>query len=58
MVIMPLMCSTLIYDIKWLEAQFTHGFRIEANVFYVLLTFKKGVERTMIKEENEQWKSL
>jgi hypothetical protein len=36
MVYMPLVRSTLALDIKRLEAKFTHGYRIGANVFLCL----------------------
>jgi hypothetical protein len=35
-------------NIKRLEAEFTHGYRIGANVFYVSLTNKKGGEKLIL----------
>jgi hypothetical protein len=45
MVYMPLVQLTLDSDIKRLRTEFTHGYRIGANVFFVSLTNEKGEER-------------
>jgi hypothetical protein len=58
MVYMPLVRPTLVLDIKRLEAKFTHGYRIGANVFYVSLTNEKGEERIVPADEKEKWGAL
>jgi hypothetical protein len=45
MVYMPLVRPTLAHDIKRLEAEFTHGYRPGAPVFYVSITNEHGEER-------------
>src|SRR5450759_3787856 len=45
MVYMPLVRPTLAIDIKKLEAEFTHGYRPGAPVFYVSITNEHGDER-------------
>jgi hypothetical protein len=45
MVYMPLVRPTLSHDIKRLEAEFTHGYRPGAPVFYVSITNERGEER-------------
>jgi hypothetical protein len=44
MVYMPLVHPTLANDIKRLEAEFTHGYRPGAPVFYVSIYNGKGEE--------------
>ena len=44
---MPLVRPTFVHDIKRLEAEFTHGYRPEASVFYVSTTNENGDERLM-----------
>ena len=36
MIYMPLVCPTLVHDIKRLETKFTHGYRPRTSVFYVI----------------------
>jgi hypothetical protein len=45
MVYMPLVRPILAHDIKRLEAEFTHGYRLGAPVFYVSITNERGEER-------------
>jgi hypothetical protein len=45
MIYMPLVRPTLAHDIKRLEAEFTHGYRPGASVFYVSTTNENGAER-------------
>jgi hypothetical protein len=47
MVYIPLVRPTLVHDIKRLEAEFTHGYRPGASVFYVSITNEHGEERFM-----------
>jgi hypothetical protein len=58
MVYMPLVCPTLDSDIKRLEAEFTYGYQIGANIFYVSLTNEKGEERSISGEERVNWGPL
>jgi hypothetical protein len=51
MMYMPLVCPTLNIDIKRLEADFTHGYRLGAPVFYVSICNEKGEERTVMEED-------
>jgi hypothetical protein len=51
MVYMPLVRPTLNIDIKRLEADFTHGYRPGAPVFYVSICNEKGEERTVMEED-------
>lgn len=53
MVYIPLICTTLASDIKKLEAKFINGYKIEANVFYVFLTYEKREEKIVIDDERE-----
>jgi hypothetical protein len=45
MVYMPLVRPTLAHDIKRLEAEFTHGYRLGVLMFNVSITNKLGDER-------------
>jgi hypothetical protein len=47
MIYMPLVRPTLTHDIKRLEAEFTHGYRLGASVFYVSTTNENGEERLL-----------
>jgi hypothetical protein len=58
MVYMPLVHPTLDSDIKRLEVEFIHGYRIGANVLYVSLTNEKGEERSISDEERVCWGPL
>jgi hypothetical protein len=51
MVYMPLVRPTLVHDIKRLEAEFTHGYRSNAPMFYVSITNEHGDER-FVKDVN------
>jgi hypothetical protein len=55
MVYMPLVRPTLAIDIKRLEAEFTHGYRPGAPVFYVSLCNEVGEERFVSDEERAHW---
>jgi hypothetical protein len=55
MVYMPLVCPTLANDIKRLEAEFTHGYKLGAPVFYVSICNDKGEERSMKDEDTSSW---
>jgi hypothetical protein len=55
MVYMPLVRPTLNIDIKRLEADFTHGYRPGAPVFYVSICNEKGEERTVMEEDTSHW---
>jgi hypothetical protein len=52
---MLLVRPTLAIDIKRLEAEFTHGYRPGAPVFYVSLCNKKGEERSVKDEDTSSW---
>jgi hypothetical protein len=58
MVYMPLVRSTLASNIKRLEAEFTHGYRVGVNVFYVSLTIEKGEDMIVTADEKEKWRPL
>jgi hypothetical protein len=58
MVYMPLVHPILDSDIKRLEAEFTHGYKIGTNVFYVSLINEKGEERSVSDEERVSWGPL
>jgi hypothetical protein len=51
MVYMPLVRPTLANDIKKLEAEFTHGYRPGALVFYVSIYNEKGEEWSVMEED-------
>jgi hypothetical protein len=51
MVYMPLVRPTLTNDIKRLEAEFTHGYRPGAPVFYVSISNEKGEEQSLMEED-------
>lgn len=55
MVYMPLVRPTLAYDIKKLEAEFTHGYRPGAPVFYVSICNEHGEERLVTDEDTGTW---
>jgi hypothetical protein len=55
MVYMPLVRPTLAHDIKRLEAEFTHGYRPGAPVFYVSITNEHGDERFMKDVNTNNW---
>jgi len=55
MIYMPLVRPTLAHDIKRLEAEFTHGYRPGAPVFYVSTTNKHGEERLMKDVDTSDW---
>jgi hypothetical protein len=60
LVYMPLVRPTLASDIKRLEAEFTHGYRAGASVFYVSICNERGEERSVsskdMKDWNDHWK--
>lgn len=58
MVYMPLVRPILDSDIKRLETEFIHGYRIGANVFYVSLINEKGEERSISDDERVSWGPL
>jgi hypothetical protein len=55
MVYMPLVHPTLAHDIKWLEAEFTHGYRPGAPVFYVFITNEYGDEKFVKDVDTSNW---
>jgi hypothetical protein len=55
MVYMPLVRPTLAQDIKRLEAEFTHGYRPGAPVFYVSITNEHGEERHVTDVDTSNW---
>ena len=55
MVYMPLVCPILVHDIKRLEAEFIHGYRPGAPVFYVSITNKYGEERFVKDVDTFKW---
>jgi hypothetical protein len=55
MVYMPLVRPTLAHDIKRLEAEFTHGYRPGAPVFYVSITNEHGDERFVKDVNTSNW---
>ena len=55
MLYMPLVRPTLATDIKKLEAEFAHGYRPGAPVFYVSISNEKGEERTVTDEDKRSW---
>ena len=58
MVYMPLVRPTLESEIKRLEAQFAHGYRHGANVFYVTLCNERGEEKFVNEEVKKNWDPL
>lgn len=55
---MPLVRPTLDSDIKRLEAEFSHGYRPGANVFYVSLTNDIGEASFVTEEDKKSWGPL
>jgi hypothetical protein len=55
MVYMLLVRLTLSHDIKRLEAEFTHGYRPGAPVFYVSITNERGEERHVKDVDTSNW---
>ena len=55
MLYMPLVRPTLATDIKRLEIEFTHGYRLGAPVFYVSTYNEKGEEWSMTDEDKSSW---
>jgi hypothetical protein len=55
MIYMPLVRPTLAHDIKRLEAEFTHGYRPGAPVFYVSITNEQGEERLLEDVDTSDW---
>ena len=55
MIYMPLVRPTLAHDIKRLEAEFTHGYRPGAPVFYVSTTNEHGMERLVEDVDTSDW---
>ena len=51
MIYMPLVRPTLASDIKRLEAEFAHGYRAGASVFYVSICNERGEERSVSSED-------
>ena len=58
MVYMPLVRPTLESDIKRLEAEFAHGYRHGASVFYVTLCNERGEEKFVTDEVKKSWDPL
>jgi hypothetical protein len=55
MIYMPLVRPTLASDIKRLEAEFAHGYRAGASVFYVSICNERGEERSVSSEDTKGW---
>ena len=55
MIYMPLVHPTLAQDIKRLEAEFIHGYRPGASVFYVSTTNESGEERLVKDVDTSNW---
>jgi hypothetical protein len=55
MIYMPLVRPTLASDIKHLEAEFAHGYRAGASVFYVSICNECGEERSVSLEDTKGW---
>jgi hypothetical protein len=55
MIYMPLVRPTLAHDIKRLEAEFSHGYRPGASVFYVSTTNENGAERLLKNVDTSNW---
>jgi hypothetical protein len=55
MIYMPLVRPTLAHDIKRLEAEFTHGYRPRASMFYVSTTNENGEERLVKDVDTSNW---
>jgi hypothetical protein len=55
MVYMPLVRPTLANDIKRLEAEFTHGYRPGAPMFYVSICNDKGGEQFVKDVDTSNW---
>jgi hypothetical protein len=55
MVPMLLVRPTLGSDIKRLEAEVSHGYRLGAKVFYIYLCDENGEERSVIDEDQQKW---
>jgi hypothetical protein len=58
MIYMPLVRPTLASDIKRLEAEFAHGYRHGASVFYVTLCNERGEERAITDADLKSWDPL
>jgi hypothetical protein len=55
MIYMPLVRPTLAFDIKRLEAEFAHGYRVGTSVFYVSICNERGEERSVSSEDTKGW---
>ena len=55
MIYMPLVRPTLAEDIKRLEAEFIHGYRLGASVFYVSTTNENGEEKLVKDVDTSNW---
>jgi hypothetical protein len=55
MIYIPLVRPTLAHDIKRLEAEFIHGYRPGAPVFYVSIYNENGEERLMKDVDTSNW---
>jgi hypothetical protein len=58
MIYMPLVRPKLESNIKCLEAEFSHGYRHWASVFYVTLCNEHGEERSVSEAEMRNWDPL
>ena len=58
MVYMPLVRPTLESDIKRLEAEFAHGYRHGASMFYVTLCNERGEEKSVTDKVKKNWDPL
>jgi hypothetical protein len=55
MVYMLLVRLTLAHDIKRLEVEFTHGYRLGVPVFYVSITNEHREERFLKDVDTSKW---
>ena len=55
MIGMQVVQPALSIDIKKLKADFIHGYRVGAAVFYVLITNFQGLERLVTDSDREGW---
>jgi hypothetical protein len=55
MVYMPLVRPSLAHDIKRLEVEFTHGYRLGAPVFYVSICNEHEEERYVKDVDTSGW---
>jgi hypothetical protein len=55
MISLPVVCPALANDIKKLQADFVHGYRVGASVFYVSVTDVEGHQLDVTDKERGCW---